>query len=271
MWERIKNLFTGDKKEQSKTIEKAIKLIENKKVSCLEDMTPNSVTFVNKKSCENIEESRKIIKDFLEKKVNDNNSENNNDNRSVISNSTIDSTHNLNLTNQEEEILFNEMEIILQNNEESLLEEMETIERTSKVNDDFKKELESALKDSIFEFNTTGIIIVDKGRQFDEYQTSKSNCSNCQTKFLFHGTKIDSSSLILPSNFRVGKDCWYGLGIYFTDQIDYARYYWNGWNCLYEIPNIGESFSLVVSEVYYDKSKFKQIYDRSLKVNLRKK
>ena len=64
---RIKNLFTGDKKEQSATIEKAIKLIENKKVSCLEDMTPNSVTFVNKKSCENKEESSKIIKDFLEK------------------------------------------------------------------------------------------------------------------------------------------------------------------------------------------------------------
>lgn len=216
-------------------------------------MTPNSVTFVNKKSCENIEESRKIIKDFLEKKVNDTNSENNNDNRSVISNSTMDSTHNLNLTNQEEEILFNEMEIILQNNEESLLEEMETIERTSKVNDDFKKELESALKDSIFEFNTTGIIIVDKGRQFDEYQTSKSNCSNCQTKFLFHGTKIDSSSLILPSNFRVGKDCWYGLGIYFTDQIDYARYYWNGWDtinsCINKIPKIDESFSLIASEV----------------------
>ena len=270
--ERIKNLFTGDKKEQSKTIEKAIKLIENKKVSCLEDMTPNSVTFVNKKSCENIEESRKIIKDFLEKKVNDTNSENNNDNRSVISNSTMDSTHNLNLTNQEEEILFNEMEIILQNNEESLLEEMETIERTSKVNDDFKKELESALKDSIFEFNTTGIIIVDKGRQFDEYQTSKSNCSNCQTKFLFHGTKIDSSSLILPSNFRVGKDCWYGLGIYFTDQIDYARYYWNGWDtinsCINKIPKIDESFSLIASEVYYDKSKFKQIFDFSKNITL---
>jgi len=265
--ERIKNLFTGDKKEQSKTIEKAIKLIENKKVSCLEDMTPNSVTFVNKKTCENIEETKKIIKDFLEQKVNDNNSENNTENRSVVSNSTMESIHNLNITNQEEEILFNEMEIILQNNEESLLEEMETIERTSKVNEDFKKELELALKDSIFEFNTTGIIIVDKGKQFDEYQTNKSNCNNCQTRFLFHGTKIDISSQILPSNFRVGKDCWYGLGIYFADQIDYARYYWNGWNtinsCINKIPKIDEPFSLIASEVYYDKSKFQQIFDFS--------
>ena len=269
---KIKNLFTGDKKEQSATIEKAIKLIENKKVSCLEDMTPNSVTFVNKKSCENKEESSKIIKDFLEKKVNGNNSENNNDNKSVISNSTMDSTHNLNITSQEEEMLFNEMEIILQNNEESLLEEMETIERTSKVNDEFKKELESSIKESIFEFSTTGIIIVDKGKQFDDYQENKSNCNNCQTKFLFHGTKIDSSSLILPSNFRVGKDCWYGLGIYFTDQIDYARYYWNGWDtlnsCINKIPKIDESFSFIASEVYYDKSKFKQIFNFSKRVVL---
>ena len=268
--EKIKNLFTGDRKAQSKTIEKAIKLIENKKVSCLENMTPNSVTFVNKKTYENKDQSSKIIKDFLEKKVNKTNSEDNNDNRSVISNSTMDSTNNINITSQEEEMIINEMEIILQNNEESLLEEMETIERTSKINEDFKKELESALKDSIFEFNTTGIVIVDKGREFDEYQSNKSNCNNCQTKFLFHGTKIDASSKILPSNFRVGKDCWYGLGIYFTDQIDYARYYWNGWDtvnsCVNKIPEIDESFSLIASEVYYDKSKFKQIFDFSKKV-----
>lgn len=36
------------------------------------------------------------------------------------------------------------------------------------------------------------------------------------TKFVYHGTKIEYSSSILSDNFLVGKDCWYGLGIYFT-------------------------------------------------------
>jgi len=383
--QRIKDFFTGKKEEKIKTAKKAMELIENKKISCLEGMTPNSVTFVNQKSIENPD---KVIIDFLKSKVdakknesnvksntkddnrnnninrNNNNNNNNNDNRnnninrnnnnnnnnnenrnnnninrnnnnnnnnnnenrnnnninrnnnnsnnnnenrnnnnnrnnntnrnndyknnnndnnsniindntsdiqSILSDSTIDSIHNLKITEEDEELLFNEMEKILQENEKSLLEEIEIIDKTSEINEEFKKELDIALKNGIFEFYTTGIIIVNKDEQFDIYQSKKSKCSNCQTKILFHGTKIESSSKILQTNFKIGTDCWFGLGIYFTDQIDYARYYWNGWNCLYEIPNIGESFSLVVSEVYYDKSKFKQIYDRSLKVNLRKK
>ena len=132
--------------------------------------------------------------------------------------------------------------------------------------------MEIALKNSIFEFYTTGIIIVNKDKQFDDYQLNKSKCSNCQTKVLFHGTKIEYSSKILPTNFKVGKDCWYGLGVYFTDQIDYARYYWNGWDseesCVNIIPNIGESFSIIASEIYYDKNNFLQIYDLNKKVKL---
>ena len=46
------------------------------------------------------------------------------------------------------------------------------------------------------------------------------------TKILFHVTEIKYSSKKLISDFYIGKDNWYGVGIYFTDQFDYAKYYY---------------------------------------------
>ena len=70
----------------------------------------------------------------------------------------------------------------------------------------------------------------------------------------------------------VGKDNWYGMGVYFADQFDYAKYYYRK-NLndnsqmnenLFTMPKLNDSFSIVVSEVYYDKSQRKQIYNHNL-------
>ena len=162
----------------------------------------------------------------------------------------------------------NEVENILIQQEDNLIEEMEIIEKTSKTNNKFEEEFQSALKDSIFEFHKTGLIIVNKDKEYEKYEQGKNSCPNCETKFLYHGTKIEYSSEILPNNFKVGRDCWYGLGIYFSDQIDYARYYWNGLQHVNKIPKIDESFSLIASEVYYDRTKRKQIYNFNYYIKL---
>ena len=225
---------------------------------------------------------KKKIKEFLsdkdsENRSNKSNSTNSNTKKdseilSVLSDATIESVHHLPVTEEDEELILNDLEIILENNEKEIYEEMKIVQRTSKTNADFEKEFELALKNSIFEFRKTGLIIVNKDSQFKIFQSNKSACPNLRTKFLYHGTKIEYSSEILPSNFKVGRDCWYGLGIYFTDQIDYARYYWNGWttenSCINKIPKEDELFSLVVSEVYYDNSKFKEITDLSKYIKL---
>jgi len=112
------------------------------------------------------------------------------------------------------------------------------------------------------------LIIVNKDKEYEKYEQGKNSCPNCETKFLYHGTKIEYSSEILPNNFKVGRDCWYGLGIYFSDQIDYARYYWNGLQHVNKIPKIDESFSLIASEVYYDRTKRKQIYNFNYYIKL---
>ena len=70
----------------------------------------------------------------------------------------------------------------------------------------------------------------------------------------------------MTTNFILSKDNYFGLGVYFADQLDYVKYYYNYPETYCTITRLNESFSIVVSEVYYDKTKFKQIYDYSKSV-----
>ncbi len=124
--------------------------------------------------------------------------------------------------------------------------------------------LEKAFKESIFEFKIIGLVIIDNEEQKKIYENEKNKCSNCETKILFHSTEIEYSSKILTSHFKLGKDNWYGIGIYFTEQFDYAKYYYKREDNFATIPKLGDSFNIVVSEVYYDKTKLKQIYNKNL-------
>ncbi len=130
--------------------------------------------------------------------------------------------------------------------------------------------LEKAFKESIFEFKIIGLVIIDNEEQKKIYENEKNKCSNCETKILFHSTEIEYSSKILTSHFKLGKDNWYGIGIYFTEQFDYAKYYYKREDNFATIPKLGDSFNIVVSEVYYDKTKLKQIYNKNLEKVLTK-
>ena len=74
--------------------------------------------------------------------------------------------------------------------------------------------------------------------------------------------------MILSSHFRENRFCLYGRGVYFTDSLDYCSYYSDNNESLGgrmenfgKIPSVGESFSCVGSEIYYDESKIEYVYD----------
>ena len=106
---KVKNFFTGKDKEKTKLIAKTIELVESKKFTGLQNITPNAVSFVNQKSFENIEENKIKIKEFLDKKI----SKKEDDEISILSNTTIGSINNTIITEKDEEILMNEVENIL--------------------------------------------------------------------------------------------------------------------------------------------------------------
>lgn len=118
--------------------------------------------------------------------------------------------------------------------------------------------LDKIKKDSIFEFFINEFVLVDN-KNSNEYFESIKQCPNCKRKILIQGTKKHHAANIVENNFVIGRDNWYGIGTYFSEQLDYVTYYTNN-KSFGKIPKVGETFPIAGAEVYYDSSKFKQIY-----------
>ena len=137
------------------------------------------------------------------------------------------------------------------------------IKKGEKYNKLFDEEIEIAFKKSVFEYSIIHTLIIDKDDSL--YQIEKINCQNRVTKILFHGTKIDAVTGILSTIFNDARVHIFGEGVYFTDILDYAWYYaGEKYRGNFErIPKIGETFTCVASEIYYDSLKKEKVYDRN--------
>ncbi|MCQ2817093.1 MAG: hypothetical protein MJ252_07495 [archaeon] len=136
----------------------------------------------------------------------------------------------------------------------------------------FEEELNKALRESYFDYSAVSIAIYQTSG-VKNYIDYKKECKNRLTKFLFHGTQIDPITKIVTDQFKYTRKAFYGMGIYFSDMLDYAEFYAGGKT--YEdrrkffgktLP-IDNTFSCIATEVYFDKTKLKKVYDWSLHVN----
>ena len=132
----------------------------------------------------------------------------------------------------------------------------------------FENDFIKALENSYFDYSIISISICEKSNRL-KYLTEKNNCQNCKTKYLFHGTQIDPISKIITGSFLYTRKAFYGMGIYFSDMLDYVAFYSGGETYENRRKNFGKTlpinstFSLIASEVYYDQTKKKNIYDWS--------
>jgi hypothetical protein len=248
--------FLVQRKEEIKIIAKAIECIKSHSFKCIEGLKPSAVKFVNQKNLENPEVNEKIIKDFLEEKLNIKYDIKKNLSAEI---KLSDMTLEKNPTEENACEIVKEIENLAKNEEIQLQKEINNILINEDFNDLLKINLENYFKESIFEFRINGLVSINNDYQREIYQSEKNKCPNIESKILFHSTKIEFAAKILTSNFIIGKDNWFGLGVYFSDQFDYVYFYYNKDYC--QIPNINSSFSIVVSEVYYNKQKLKQIYN----------
>ena len=257
---KIKNFFSKKDKE-TELIKSAMQCIETHSFKSIKDLKPNAVKFVNQSIVENKTENEKKIKEFLEEKIGINF-----DAKSNWYNDSYETDDNISEENLDN--IFADIKAIAENEEKELEIEMENVKINENFNLQLKKDLENVFKESIFEYRITGLVVINNDKSKNEYEKEKNNCPNCETKILFHATQIKYGSKILTSNFIVGKDNYYGMGVYFGDQLDYVKYYYkkddNDQTNLCCIPKINDSFSIIVSEVYYDKSNFRQIYNFDL-------
>ena len=138
------------------------------------------------------------------------------------------------------------------------------LKNLEEFNNQFESILQEAKKESIFEFGVAGLSLIDKKK--GEFINNKNYCNNVITKFLFHGTSTNSSSLIVTTNFRNSNTAFFGPGIYMTDMLDYAGFYAYESNEEDKFENhgiirkINETFNIVVSQIFYDNKKLEICY-----------
>ena len=131
----------------------------------------------------------------------------------------------------------------------------------------FEQEIKGALAKSLIEFTPISLVVIDR-EYFDKFETERIKCPNRCKQLLFHGTQVHPISCILTGIFKKSEVSGYqhGKGVYFTDSLDYCWFY-GGTNSnrqnMNKIPLIGETFTAICSQVYYDKNGFLQVTDYS--------
>ena len=137
------------------------------------------------------------------------------------------------------------------------------IDNLEEFNEVFDKEIEEALKNSIFEYKIIGIYLIE--RDTNQYLEEKNKCENKITKILFHGTNVNSITGILSSHFNDSRVHIFGEGVYFTDSLDYTWYYAgdNNRKNFFSIPEVGDTFSIIANEIYYNKNKKEIVFNGS--------
>ena len=138
-------------------------------------------------------------------------------------------------------------------------------------NQDFEVDLLKAIENSYFDYSLIGLSIYEQSNK-KQFLESMKLCQNTIKKYLFHGTQIDPISNILTTGFFYSRKPFFGMGIYFSDMLDYISFYSGGDNFYNRRDNFGKilpinsTFSCVGAEVYYNKLKLKKIYDFTLNI-----
>ena len=136
----------------------------------------------------------------------------------------------------------------------------------------FEVELFKAIERSYFDYSLIGLSLYQQTNRKKFIETME-KCPNLVVRYLFHGTQLDPISKIITNGFLYTRKAFYGMGIYFSDMLDYVSFYSGGKNYDSRRDNFGsilevnDTFSCVSAEVYYNKSKKREIYDYSLFVD----
>ena len=173
---------------------------------------------------------------------------------------------------KDENDINNLLDLLEDNKKFEIIKYWSLLSKYEQFNQLFKTELLKAIEESYFEYSLIGLSMSEQTNR-NEYLKEKYNCPNKEIKYLFHGTQIDPISKIITTGFLYSRKNFFGVGITFSDMLDYTLFYSGGTDFMNRRTNFGQNipvneiFSCVSSEVYYCKYKKRNIYDYSLYVN----
>ena len=130
----------------------------------------------------------------------------------------------------------------------------------------FENDFSKMIENSYIDYSLVSVQIYQHKRR-KEFVENLKKCDNVEARYLLHGTQVEPISLILTDEFKYTRKAFYGMGIYFTDMIDYVSFYCGGdsygtrrdlWN---KVIPVGNAISCIASEIFYDKEKKKKIFE----------
>ena len=173
----------------------------------------------------------------------------------------------LKIKKKEIENLINEL--FGENKKKDILDFWSILSKYQTFNALFERDFNKAIEKSYFDFSLISLSLYQHKRR-KQFIEALNECSNTVVRYLFHGTRIDPISKIVTDDFAYAKRPLFGMGVYFTDLLDYASYYAGGTNLedrrsnFGRINSVGEFISCIATEVFYDIEKKKNIYNEDL-------
>ena len=165
---------------------------------------------------------------------------------------------------------FNYMKNFLDNNKINEMDKYwRCLSNLEEYNSFFEKEFKNDLKQTYFDYSLIGLNILESNNE-KSYKQKRNECPNVVKRIMYHGTQIDAIADILTNEFKYSRRPFFGMGIYFSDMIDYITFYCGGNNFNKRRDNfgkilpVGKSFSFIASEIFYDSTKKNHIKDLSL-------
>ena len=140
------------------------------------------------------------------------------------------------------------------------------ISKYEELNQLFQKDFKLAIENSYFDYSLIGVSIYQQAKR-KQFVSDFNSCDNRIMKFLFHGTQIDPVAKIITEGFLYTRKPFYGMGIYFSDMLDYISFYCGGETYEQRRRNFGKimpagtTFSCVATTIFYDRDKREDVYD----------
>ena len=135
----------------------------------------------------------------------------------------------------------------------------------------FEEDFSQALSKSYFEFFPFEVYFNTK-IDLKKYIEGLDKCQSLEIKTLFNGCRNKAILEKLEKGITYPKISNIGMGIYFSESLDYTSFFGSKKDLYEELINYGnilplqETFTCIGAEIYYDKTKLKNIYDYSYKI-----
>ena len=226
-------------------------------------------SFIKDENAIQNEEIKKIIHELKEgMKFEENTQEDIKSNLSEVDGKNIMAYSNYVCSVIDEKEIENLINLLEQNIKNEIKKYWSSLSKYEEFNKHFEVCLSEAIEKSYFDYSLVGLSLYEQKNR-KEFIKKMEECENLVLKYLFHGTQLDPTSKIITNGFLYARKPFYGMGIYFSDMLDYVSFYSGGTDFnsrrLYfgKILPINITFTCVAAEVFYSKHKLKEIFDFS--------